>query len=257
MKINWFTVIAQVINFLILVWLLKKFLYKPILDAIDEREKKIAAQIKDAEDKKAAATTLQTDLTKKTNDFDQQKKALMDKATAEANTEKDKLLEKARSDASDLQAKLANAAKENQHSQNLAIAQKTQQEVLAITKKALAEIASVSLDEQSANTFVKRLNESDDEEKKQFVDAFKSNSNAILVRSAFDMPAEQQQKINTAVETILGIKTKLQFKTTPDLISGVELTTNGYKLAWSFSGYLDSLEKNIAEKMEQPEAAEK
>ena len=42
MPINWFTVVAQVINFLILVWLLKRFLYKPILHAIDEREKGIA-----------------------------------------------------------------------------------------------------------------------------------------------------------------------------------------------------------------------
>ena len=55
MNINWFTVIAQVINFLILVWLLKKFLYKPILNAIDEREKKIADKIKDADAQKALA----------------------------------------------------------------------------------------------------------------------------------------------------------------------------------------------------------
>ena len=45
MLINWFTVCAQAINFLILVWLLKRFLYKPILHAIDEREKGIAAQL--------------------------------------------------------------------------------------------------------------------------------------------------------------------------------------------------------------------
>ena len=38
MRINRFTVFAQAINFLILVWLLKRFLYKPILHAIDERE---------------------------------------------------------------------------------------------------------------------------------------------------------------------------------------------------------------------------
>jgi F-type H+-transporting ATPase subunit b len=43
MLIDWFTVGAQALNFLILVWLLKRFLYKPILDAIDAREKRIAA----------------------------------------------------------------------------------------------------------------------------------------------------------------------------------------------------------------------
>ena len=45
MLIDWFTVGAQALNFLILVWLMKRFLYKPILTAIDTREKRIAAEL--------------------------------------------------------------------------------------------------------------------------------------------------------------------------------------------------------------------
>lgn len=258
MKINWFTVIAQAINFLVLVWLLKRFIYKPILKGIDEREKKIAAQIKDADDRKAAAIKEQDDFRKKNEDFDQKKKELMDKAVADTNAEKDKLLEAAKNEAGTLRSNLEKATKENQENQNMEIAQQTQKQVFAITRKALTAIASVSLEEQSVNTFIKRLTESKDEEKKQFIDAFKSNANAILVRSAFDLPEKQQAEINNAVDTILGTKTRFQFKTTPELISGIELTTNGYKLAWSLSGYLDSLEKSFTEKMKsQPEAAEK
>ncbi len=55
MLIDWFTVVAQAINFLILVWLLKRFLFKPILHAIDEREKGIANQLAQAEAMKAEA----------------------------------------------------------------------------------------------------------------------------------------------------------------------------------------------------------
>ena len=49
--IDWFTVIAQVINFFILVWLLKHFLYKPIINAIDAREKRIADELANAKSK--------------------------------------------------------------------------------------------------------------------------------------------------------------------------------------------------------------
>ena len=42
MTIDWFTVGAQIVNFIVLVWLLKRFLYKPVLAAIDAREKRIA-----------------------------------------------------------------------------------------------------------------------------------------------------------------------------------------------------------------------
>ena len=45
MQIDWFTVAAQTINFLVLMWLLKRFLYKPILNAIAAREKNIADQL--------------------------------------------------------------------------------------------------------------------------------------------------------------------------------------------------------------------
>ena len=65
MQISWFTIIAQIVNFIVLVWLLKRFLYKPILKAIDEREKKIATQIKDAEAKDALAKKEQFDFAKK------------------------------------------------------------------------------------------------------------------------------------------------------------------------------------------------
>lgn len=256
MKISWFTVIAQVINFLILVWLLKRFLYKPILNAIDEREKKIASQIKDADDKNAAAQKEQDDFKNKNEHFDQQKKALMDKAVADANTQKQQLTDAAKTEADSLRTKMEKATKEKQASDNNEMAEKIQQQVFAITRKALTDIASISLEEQSANTFVQHLKELKDEEKKQFIDAFKSNSNAILVRSAFDLPAKQQGEIHDAVNVLLSADTHLQFKTTPDIISGIELSTNGYKLSWSFAEYLNSLEKSIAETMKEKKQPE-
>jgi F0F1-type ATP synthase, subunit b len=62
MLIDWFTVGAQGLNFLILVWLMKRFLYRPILHAIDEREKRIAAELSDAEATKAEAQKSGTNL---------------------------------------------------------------------------------------------------------------------------------------------------------------------------------------------------
>ena len=99
MLINWFTVIAQAINFLILVWLLKRFLYKPILHAIDEREKGIATQLAQAEAKKAEAQKDRDDFQHKNEAFDQERAALLKKATDEAKAERQRLLDEARKDA--------------------------------------------------------------------------------------------------------------------------------------------------------------
>ena len=96
MPIDWFTVVAQAINFLILVWLLKRFLYKPILHAIDEREKGIAAQLAQAEAKKAESQKERDDFQHKNEAFDQERAALLKKAADEANRERQRLLDEAR-----------------------------------------------------------------------------------------------------------------------------------------------------------------
>src|ERR1039458_9587629 len=98
MPINWFTVIAQAINFLILVLLLKRFLYKPILHAIDEREKGIATRLADVEARMAEAEKDRDDFQHKNEAFDQERAALLKKATDEAKAERERLLDEARKD---------------------------------------------------------------------------------------------------------------------------------------------------------------
>src|SRR5476651_998000 len=105
MPIDWFTVAAQAINFLILVWLLKRFLYKPILHAIDEREKGIATQLAEAEAKKAEAHQESDDFQHKNAAFDQEREALLKKATDDASIERQRLLDEARKDADSLLTK--------------------------------------------------------------------------------------------------------------------------------------------------------
>lgn len=246
MQINWFTVVAEMLNFLILVWLLKRFLYKPILKAIDERENKIAAQLKDAETKKTEATKEQEEFKKKNDQFDLQRKGLMDKAVSDTNVERDKLLDAARKDAIALRTKLEKAAADAQESRNREIAQKTQEEVLAIARKALAEVASSSLEAQSVQVFLKRLSGATEDERKQFIGAFKVSGSKIVVQSAFELSADQRASIGGAINGILGSTGELQFTTVPGLISGIELSSDGFKLAWSLSEYLNSLEKSMA-----------
>ena len=55
MLIDWFTVLAQIINFLVLVYLLKRFLYGRIIRAMDERERKIALRLEEAQGRKEEA----------------------------------------------------------------------------------------------------------------------------------------------------------------------------------------------------------
>ena len=109
MRIDWFTGSAQAINFLILVWLMKRFLYKPILDAVDAREKRVATELADAAAKKAEAKMERDDLQHKHDAFDPQRAAVLSKAPEEAAAARQRLLGPALPAAA---ARLANRARD-------------------------------------------------------------------------------------------------------------------------------------------------
>ncbi len=245
MQINWFTVIAQILNFLILVWLLKRYLYIPVLKTIADREKKIFNQLEEAASKERFAKLEQEKFLLKNKEFEQEKKNLMALAVAEVKEERDKLLEEARNEFNALRAKQGIAITEMQEQLQQELAKKTQEEVLLLTSKTISELASSSLEDQSVTVFLKHLRNITDIEKKQFMEIFQSNTNPILLQSAFDLSDSSKDEIQKYLIEILGKNIILQFKNSPKIICGIELIGNGYKLGWSVSEYIASLQKYI------------
>jgi len=245
MLIDWFTILAQAVNFLILVWLMKRFLYKPILHAIDEREKRIAAELADAKAKQVEARKERDEFQQKNDAFDQARAGLLSKATEEAKTEQQRLLEEARDAAAALRSKRQETLRNEEHTLHQAISRRVQEEVFAIARKTMSDLAETSLEERIADVFSRRLRELDGEEKTGLAEAFKSAPDPVLVRSAFDLPTEQSVFIQKALNETFSAEIPVRFETVPELISGIELITNGQKVAWSISDYLASLEKGV------------
>ena len=252
MLIDWFTVGAQVLNFIVLVGLMKHFLYKPVLDAIDAREKRIASQLADADKKKAAALSERDELKQKNEAFDQQRAALLEKATAEANGERQKLLEAARKAADALtashQQKMASDAKEL----GQALRQRTQDEVFGVARQALTDLATASLEASACELFIARLQMLKGSPLDYMTEALKASKDGALVRTAFELPAAQRTALNKAVNDAFAMKVTLHYKVAPALVSGIELSAHGQKFAWSIAGYLASLESGVAELLKAP-----
>lgn len=243
MQINWFTVIAQLFNFALLVWLMKRYLYTPILAAMDQREQLITAQVTAAKTQQAEAQAAHDDLTKKNSTFDAQKQALLTAATTDAETQRQKLLAAGRQEADDQRNKLQKALQESQVTQEADLARQTRQTVFAVAKKALTDLASASLEAQAVAVFVQRLHGLNDHDKQPLVAAFQANKKPMQVQSAFALTDEQQAAIRTTLATLLGAAPDLVFTTSPALISGISLTANGFRLVWDVADYLVALEK--------------
>ena len=247
MLIDWFTVGAQVLNFVILVWLMKRFLYKPILDAIDAREKRIADELADADSKKAEASQERDEFERKNAEFDEQRSKMLGEATHEAATERKRLLDAAREQADALSEKRAAALLREQKALHQQLTQNTTQEVFAIARKALGDLASASLEQRMSEVFAQRIRDLNEETKASLHQILNDSTDPALVRSAFDLPTEQRDAIQTAINETLSADIALRFETAPDLVSGIELSAGGQKVAWSIAHYLKSLENNVGE----------
>jgi F-type H+-transporting ATPase subunit b len=254
MLIDWFTVGAQALNFLILVWLMKRFLYKPIVHAIDEREKRVAAELANADAKKAEAQKEHDEFQHKNADFDQQRAALLSKATTDAKAEGQRLLDEARKAALALSSKQQETLRDEEQNLHQAIIRRTQQEVFAIARKTLADLATTSLEERLGEVFTRRLREMNSDGKKSLSAALKTASGPAVVRSTFDLPGEQRAAIQNALNETFSAEIRIHFETAPDLISGIELTTNGQKVGWSIADYLSSMETNVAKLLTAPKS---
>jgi len=245
MLIDWFTVGAQALNFLILVWLMKRFLYKPVLDAIDAREKKIAARIADSEKREADALEERTELQQKNDAIDQQRTELLNKAKEEASAERTKLMDAAKKEANDLAAQRKEALRIEARDLATAIRQRTQQQVFALTRSTLKDMASTELEERMCAAFIQRLSVMDDKDMEPFAEAIRKAPEPPLVRSAFDLPEEQHSALQEAVNKTFDTEVVLRFATAPDLLAGIELSANGQKIAWSIDDHLNWLTSNV------------
>lgn len=245
MLIDWYTVGAQILNFGILVWLMKRFLYGPILLAIATREKLIATELADAATNRAEAEKDREEFQRKNATFDAERAALLGKAMFEAKSERERLFQDAHKAADDLSASREQALKIAAGNLNQEMSRRVQQEVFAISRQALTELATASLEERLAAVFTRRLREMAEPGKSILGAALKGGSEPAIVRSAFDLPPDQRAVIQNALNETFSSEIRIRFETAPDVVSGIELGANGQRVAWSIAEYLRTLEQSV------------
>lgn len=247
MLFDGFTVCAQLLNFLLLVWLLKRFLYRPVLEAIDAREKLIATQLQDAEQQKAAAGEERREFQRKNETFEDERESMLNGATQDVQRERLRMLEEARTEANTLRAGFTERLNNERQAWQCEIIHRTQREVFAIARQALQDLANASLEDQFVNILVRRLQELNSETRTRLIGYSRTATHPPVVRSAFELRPAQQDCIQSTLNATLGIQSTPRFETAPEIICGIELLLNGHKVAWSIADYLASVELSVGE----------
>ena len=121
--------------------------------------------------------------------------------------------------------------------------------MFAIARKALADLATTSLEERIGEVFTRRLREMPGPAKAGFAEALKTASDPALVRSAFELACETSAARDTknALNETFTWMSASRFETAADLAGGIELATNGQKMGWTIADYLASEEKAVGD----------
>jgi F-type H+-transporting ATPase subunit b len=246
--IEGFTVIAQIINFLILVFLLHRFLYNPILNAMAKREKRIADDLETAERKRRDAREEIESYRQKKAELDEQRQELLRQAEKDADERRRDLLQKARAETDEIRTRWQRAVEQEKESFLSDLRRRVGEETYRVMRGALADMADVALEERIVTVFLERLaglSESDREAlAAETADSWK-------IYTAFNLPDERREEIHQVVTEALGHNGRLTFTTQPDLIAGIELVAAGHKVAWSLDSYLNSLEETLSDLLTQ------
>jgi len=234
MLIDWFTVVAQLLNFAVLVFLLKHFLYKPVLRAIDAREALVAEKLAAAETKRLEAEAGAAGFQQRNAEFDGHRAGLFQQAAQDAAAEREKLIaaETVASQARD--AERIRAGEEEAQRLRHSLGVKVRAEVFALSRKVLADVAGVSLEERIVEVLVARLGEG--------TKVLLGSGAPVTVATALGLAPDQEATVVAALKKALGADTEVVFVLKPELVSGVELTAQGFRVSWGLADEMAGLE---------------
>lgn len=250
MSVDWITVIAQVINFLILVWLLKRFLYRPVIEAMQRREQRIAERLTSADQRESDAEQARQRFESEQARLAEQRSNLLEEARSEVERQKKEWLDEARAEIQTQRDKWHRQIQEEQTEFLAHVRRRGAETLMTLMNQALGDLADQNLESAILSRFLTQLNNLEDEDLVRLV----GDSTRLTVRSRFDLGTDDRNRLTRQLHDRIGRTVEIEYERAPELIGGIELVGDGQRLSWNLSSYMDSLNDRIAE-MLSPSAA--
>jgi F-type H+-transporting ATPase subunit b len=260
MEIDWITVAAQIVNFLVLAWLLHKFLYGPITRAMDRREQRIAQRLNEADARRADAENEARAYHSQQAELENRRDAILEAARQDAETERKRLLEDARQEIETQKEAWRNDMQQQRVEFLRTIRQRAQEHFFDLAQRALADLANADLEEQMSRIFLTRLASLDAAEKSRLAEGGRKADGKATVRHAFALPPGAQRDIAKAVQVEILPDAAVTFEQDPGILCGLELKLGGQTVAWSLDSYFEALvaevDRDLGDSAPEPNATQ-
>lgn len=239
MSIDWFTTGVQIINFLILVWLLKKLLFKPVIGAMENREQGLATRLQQVDAKMKEAHALKAQYEQHLQQLHIEKDHVLTQARQQVETEKAQLLQNLNEEIQQKKTQLDTEIQQQQQELQPMISRTIAEKSLLLSRKILTQLASQNLEQQIIDHFLHYLSDLPKDEKSSIKQALnKENSAAIF--TGFEVDITTQNKIQAWFDNFQP-SSKLVFEQRDYLLSGIAMEVGGQSWEWNIDRYLTEL----------------
>ena len=239
MLIDWFTVLAQIVNFLILVALMKRFLWGRLVAAIDERERGIVNRLAEAAKKEQESVALTARLTSDAAEMNRAKAGLLAAARVEADRQRGEILARAREDVAALETKWHGELERQETAFLDDVRERAAAEILAVSRAAVRDLASADLQSSAVHALMAKLSSLDP----SVLRSFGLESATVVTRE--DLRPELRDVVRDAIEGVTGCPSQIAFERVPDMAWGLELRGKGQRISWTPDVYLNSLDNKL------------
>lgn len=243
MSIDWVTVGAQVVNFLVLVLLLKKFLYQPVLQGLAAREAAIAERLATAASTQQAAAEAEAQW--RQLEAEQQAKVtqLLEAAQEQAQAEKAKLLQQTQEYLARQQAQAQAALDVTQAEFIQELQRKAATDLLSVSQKIIQDLADTKLEAAIARQLVARLQQLQPDLAAELGQSKQQGE----LRSSLALPAATQDSLLAELGQLLP-DVELTFVVAPTAKPnlGVSLHLGSTEVVWTLDSYVEDLNKSFA-----------
>ncbi len=245
MNINWSTVFFQIINFLIIVWILKKYLFKPVLSSMDNREKTIQNRLKEAMAEKQLAEKEKKKFEEKIKSLEKSKSSIIADAYKKADAEYSTLRKTFNAEMLGKRKAFEEQIITEREFLRNSIRDLAGKTILKTVSDALINLANTDVQTLILNNFIEKLKNKELEKIDELKKFYKKNS-SIIISSSFEINQKQQAEILHEFSFLLGVKeVKASFELDPSILCGIEIACQPLLISYGLNTYITALQKNL------------
>ncbi|MCZ0813067.1 MAG: F0F1 ATP synthase subunit delta [Pseudomonadota bacterium] len=245
MQIDWLTVAAQIVNFLVLIWLLQRFLYRPITDAMARREARIEERLSDAMSRRKEAEDEAEDLRKKREELEKSKQEMLEEAREEADELRQRLEQDIRDEVEQKRETWHEMLKDERADFVRELQRQAGHKLLNISGRLVAEFTSGKLDDRIAQSFIANLKDLDTNTRKKMAAAADSADGPALVETAAALETADRGKVTRAIHEEFETDIEVDYRVDDEVLLGVRLTIGEQTVEWSAARHLNRLNREL------------